>query len=148
MKHNDSHEPAGQDGVDREAHDDSEVFITLSPVALIWSAWVPWSQLQRDISNQDAISLPDRSGVYEMKYSGRADRLAIGAADNLRSYVQQGLIQRHQMLSDGRHPREYEDILQVEIRWAVVESYDLAEEELLVRHLASFGYLPKYTRLI
>jgi len=83
-----------------------------------------------------------------MKYGGREDRLAIGAADNLRSYVQHELIESHQMLSDGRHPREYEDMLQVEIRWAIVESYALAEEELLVRHLASFGYLPKYTRLI
>lgn len=145
MKPNDSHEPAGHDAVDREEHDDSEVFITLSPVALTWSAWVPWSQLQQDTDNQVNVSLPDSSGVYEMRYSGREDRLAIGAAHNLRSYVQEGLVQSHQMLSDGRHPREYEDFLQVEIRWAVVENYALAEEELLVRHLASFGYLPQYT---
>lgn len=145
MKRNNFDGRISRNGVERDEHDDSEVLITVSTVVLTWSAWAPWPRLQKDINLHIDVGLPDSSGVYEMKYGKREERLVIATASNLRANVQQALVQGEQRHSIVSHMPEREDLAQVEIRWAAVEKYALAEVELLARHLAHFGLLPKYT---
>ena len=148
MKHHDPNSSVARDGAERDKHDDSKILVTIPTVALDWSPWTPWTQLPLGASNQVGVNLPDSPGVYQVKHTGQEELLAIGTTPNIRIYVQQGLTQWPQLRSRGRHLPEHEDLGLVEIRWASVTRYDLAEVELLARHLARFGRLPKYTGFI
>ncbi len=121
--------------------------IEIPPITLKWSEWTAWSRFKRDArSDQNAVRLPNSSGVYEAKLIGHDEYLTIGRTSNLRMRVKQGLVKGKTPHSSGKKIRKEEDTSTIIIRWAATERPAAVEEELHKRYIEIFGQLPRYTQ--
>ena len=134
--------------MERERHS----VIDIPPIALEWSYWHSWWEVERDARQGGAVVPNGQSGVYEvMLDDGRKDLLAIGRTNDLRMRIKQGLVRGKMPHSTGEKIRA--DMkngkvcaMDIGIRWAVTDRPAAVAEELHRRHKARFGGLPKYNR--
>ena len=85
-----------------------------------------------------------KTGVYEVKYKDKNERLTIGKASDLRMRVKQGLVRGKTPHRAGEAIRTKEDLSQLVVRWARAERPAAVEEELHRKYRKRFGRLPKY----
>ena len=135
-------------GMERERHAE----IRIPPIALEWSRWHSWLDVEQDARYDGAVVVPDgQPGVYEVKLDGERKLLAIGRTNDLRMRIKQGLVRgkvphsvgkkiRAAIKNDELHPSD------IGIRWAVTDRPAAVEEELMMRHKGKFGGLPKYSK--
>lgn len=120
--------------------------ITIAPIRLRWSDWIPWDDLKIDARYGGGTRVPSGiSGVYEVKYAGADERLTIGKASDLRMRIKQALVKGKVPHSAGKRIRAQEDLSRIVVRWAVTDRPAAAEEELHKKYEAMFGKLPRYT---
>ena len=132
--------------MERERH--SEIHIP--PIALEWSWWHSWWDVEQDARQGGAVVPNGQPGVYEvMLDDGRKNLLAIGRTNDLRMRIKQGLVRgkvphsvgekiRVAIKNEELHPGD------IGIRWAVTDRPAAVAEELHRRHKGKFGGLPKY----
>ena len=133
--------------MERERH--SEIHIPT--IALEWSYWHSWWDVEKD-ARQDGAAVPNgQSGVYEVMLDGERKLLAIGRTNDLRMQIKQGLVRGKAPHSAGERIRA--DMkngkvcaMDIGIRWAVTDRPAAVAEELHRRHKERFGGLPKYNR--
>jgi hypothetical protein len=122
-----------------------EETIFLPEIKLEWSRWYPWDKLLLDArTNNEAIKLPNESGVYEAKIIDTEERLTIGKASNIRMRVKQGLVKGKVPHSSGDYIRNIEDKSKIIVRWALTDRPAAVEEELhrkYIRPLAKVDHL-------
>jgi len=120
--------------------------ITISPIRLRWSDWIPWTDFKIDARYGGGVRVPSGvSGVYEVKYADTDERLTIGKASDLRMRIKQALVKGKVPHSSGKRIRAQEDLSRIVVRWATTDRPAAAEEELHKKYEAKFGKLPKYT---
>ena len=127
--------------MERERH--SEIHIP--PIALKWSQWHWWDDVERDARCDGAVVPNGQPGVYEVKLADERKLLAIGRATDLRMQIEQGLVRGKIHHSAGKRIRAEEDVEDIGIRWAVTDRPAAVAEELHRRHKGRFGGLPKYS---
>ena len=126
--------------LERERH--SEIHIP--PIALEWSWWHSWGDVEQD-ARQGGVVVPNgQPGVYEVKLADERKLLAIGKATDLRMRIKQGLVRGKLPHSAGKRIRAKEDVHEIGIRWALTDRPAAVKEELMMRHKGKFGRLPKY----
>lgn len=124
-----------------------EQHITIPPIKLVWTEWYSWETLLKDArTDKNAARLPDKPGVYEVKYVDQEKRLTIGKASSLRMRVKQALVKGKIPHSSGERIRAEEDLAQIVIRWAETARPAAVEEELHRQYFDLYGALPKHTR--
>ena len=133
--------------MERERH--SEIHIP--PIALEWSWWHSWWDVERDARHDGAVVPNKQPGVYEVKLDSERNLLAIGMTNDLRMRIKQGLVRGKVPHSVGKRIRA--DMKEgkvcasdIGIRWAVTDRPATVKEELMMRHKGKFGELPKYTK--
>ena len=120
--------------------------IEIPVIILEWSEWYPWNRFLKDVRNDtDAIRVPPKPGVYEVRIDQNDERLTIGKASNLRRRVKQGLVKGMVPHSTGDRIRGLVDVNQINIRWAITDRPSACEEELHRLYIKQFGRLPVYT---
>ncbi|MFQ5778215.1 MAG: hypothetical protein ACE5IP_09430 [Terriglobia bacterium] len=119
--------------------------IGIPQIELSWSAWTAWNDLKVDARHGMGVPVPNKPGVYEVKYIDDKERLTIGKTSNLRGRIKQGLVKGNRPHSTGQKIRPKEDLSRVAIRWALTDRPGAAEEELHKRYIKRFKRLPKYT---
>ncbi|HHT9126095.1 MAG TPA: hypothetical protein ACFYD6_09805 [Candidatus Brocadiia bacterium] len=120
--------------------------INIPSVELEWCEWVAWNNLKVDARDTFGIKVPNKAGIYEVKYVDTEERLTIGKAKNLSMRVKQGLVKGTIPHSTGEKIRPNEDVSKIIVRWAVTDRPAAVEEELHKRYQDKFGKLPKYTK--
>ena len=131
--------------IEREKH--SEIHI--EPIALEWSYWHSWGDVERD-ARQDGAVVPNKEpGVYEVKLADERKLLMIGRSNDLRMQIKQGLVRGKVPHSVGKKIRaDLKDgklcASDIGIRWAVTDRPAAVAEELHKRYKGQFGELPKY----
>ena len=131
--------------MERERH--SEIYIP--PIALDWSWWHSWWDVEQDARQGGAVVPNGQSGVYEVKLADERKLLAIGKATDLRMQIKQGLVRGKMSHSVGEKIRaaiKNEELhpSYIGIRWAVTDRPATVSEELMMRHRGKFGMLPTY----
>ena len=120
--------------------------ITIPPIRLEWSDWVPWDNLNRDARKEGGVRVPNRvPGVYEVRAGDSECRLTVGRTSNLRFRIKQALVRGIAPHPAGEKIRANEDVSSVVVRWAQTQRPAAVEEELHIRHIRKYGELPKYT---
>ena len=120
--------------------------VRIPPIALEWSEWHWWEDVEDD-ARQGGVTVPNgQPGVYEVKLADERKLLAIGRATDLRMQIKQGLVRGKLPNSAGKRIRAKEDVHDIGIRWAVTDRPAAVKEELLMQHEGKFGGLPKYTK--
>ena len=126
--------------MEREKHAE----ICIPPIALEWSEWHWWEDIEDD-ARYGGVAVPNgQPGVYEVKLADERKLLAIGRATDLRMQIKQGLVRGKAPHSAGKRIRAKEDVHEIGIRWAVTDRPAAVAEELHRRHKGRFGGLPKY----
>ncbi|MXY46368.1 MAG: hypothetical protein F4Y44_05160 [Chloroflexi bacterium] len=132
--------------MERERHSE----IQIPPIALDWSYWHSWWDVERD-ARHDGVVVPNKQpGVYEVMLDDvRKTLLAIGRTNDLRMRIKQGLVRGKTPHSVGKRIRaDIKDgrvcASDIGIRWAVTDRPAAVAEELHRRYKARFGELPKY----
>lgn len=121
--------------------------INIPPIKIVWTDWYSWEFLLKDArTDKNTVRLPNKPGVYEVKYVDQEKRLTIGKASNLRMRVKQALVKGKIPHSSGERIRAEEDLAQIVIRWAETERPAAVEEELHRKYFDLYGTLPKHTR--
>lgn len=119
--------------------------ITIPHISLVWSDWIDWNDLEKDARIPGAIRVPnEQPGVYEVKNKNSDERLTIGKASNLRFRIKQGLVKGKSDHSSGDKIRQFENVAQLVVRWAITDRPSAVEEELHRKYEAQYGHLPKY----
>ena len=120
--------------------------IKIPEIILEWSEWVPWSSVEL-LERQGGVRIPNKTpGVYEAKHAHLGECLTIGKASDLRWRVRQGLVRGKAPHSSGKQIRAFEDLTNIEVRWAVTDRPAAAEEELHRLYRCKHKCLPKYTK--
>lgn len=119
----------------QEAGESTEVLL-IPQITLRWSEWVLWPAIK-------ASTVPESSGVYEVRDPYTEERLQIGQSQNLRRRIVGQLIRgvRH---STGKKILEAEDISQLRVRWATTDRPAAAEEELFKQYCARYIRPPRH----
>lgn len=117
--------------------------IEIPLIELRWSEWIPWDSLKED-ARKGGISIPNKPGVYEVKYEAIEQRLTIGRTSNLRMRIKQALVKGKMGHTSGEKIRAKENTSKILVRWTITDRNAAVEEELHKRHLQKFGKLPKY----
>ena len=117
--------------------------LTIPPIKLVWSEWVPWLLLSK--ARHGVIVPQTCAGVYEARLGGKEKRLTIGKSSNLRKRIRD-LVRENGKHSAGKNIRAKERPSKIEVRWAQTDSPAAAEEELHKLYRKKFGELPKYTQ--
>ena len=131
--------------MERERHSE----ICIPPIALEWSWWHSWWDVEQDARQGGAVVPNRQPGVYEVKLDSERNLLAIGRTNDLRMRIKQGLVRgkvphsvgekiRAAIKNEELHPGD------IGIRWAVTDRPAAVAEELHRRHKGKFGGLPKY----
>lgn len=119
--------------------------ISIPPIVLEWSEWVPWDQLKVDARYGGGVKVPNRvAGVYEVKHEDSEERLTIGRASDLRMRIKQGLVKGKARHSAGKRIRANEDVSRMVVRWAITDRPAAVEEELHRAYREKFGGRPRY----
>ena len=123
--------------------------IKLPLIVIEWSEWFPWKKFLIHGKHPFlGIKMPNKPGVYELKYLDSDERLTIGKASNLRSRVKQGLVKGQIPHSTGiRIKKAKEDTSNLVIRWAVTIYPSAVEEYLINEYIEKYGKRPKYNKI-
>jgi len=119
--------------------------IVIPPIRLEWSDWYSWEELKSD-ARAGGVRVPERPGVYEVKYKDSEERLTIGSTNDLRLRIKQALIKGKVPHSAGEKIRAKEEVSKLVVRWAVTDRPRAVEEELHRQYRERFGRLPQYTK--
>ncbi len=116
----------------------SKEILKIPPIQLEWIDWIPW----RDIT-ETRVKIPNRPGVYEVKYKDAEEMLLIEESLNLGRRIKYFVKGR---FSTGEKITTSEDVSKMVLRWAITNRPAAVEEELRLNHLMRFGKLPKYRK--
>jgi hypothetical protein len=116
------------------------------PILLEWFRWCRWPELAVSEKSPDLIPIPQKPGVYEVRFEAQERRLYIGKATNLERRIKQDLIRGYHVHPAGPALRKRKDKRRILIRWADTDRPAAAEEELHRLHVERFDAYPKYTQ--
>ncbi len=119
--------------------------LDLPSIELAWSEWARWSDIALD-ARVSGIRIPSQPGVYEVAQDGKAGRIHIGSASDLRYRIRQGLVRGIARHSSGSRIRVQEELPTLIVRWAETAWPKCAEELLHKRHIELHGSLPSQTK--
>jgi len=117
--------------------------IKIPEITLEWSEWYPWNKIKEN-ARKTGIKVPEKPGVYEVKYRDKNERLTIGKSKNLRRRIKQQLLKGKNHSEGKKIIKNNEDVSKIVIRWAITDRPATVEEALHRRHRKKFGKLPKY----
>lgn len=113
-------------------------------IELEWSDWIPWDSFKTD-ARKGGVKVPSKiSGVYEVRYKNKKERLTIGKASDLRHRIKQCLVKGNAPHSAGKKIRANEEVSRIVVRWATTDRPAMAEEVLHMEYKSKFNKLPKY----
>ena len=119
--------------------------IKIPEITLEWSEWYSWNKIKEN-ARKTGIKVPEKPGVYEVKYRDENERLTIGKSKNLRRRIKQQLLKGKNHSEGKKIIKNNEDVSKIVIRWAITDRPATVEEELHRRHRKKFGKLPKYVK--
>jgi hypothetical protein len=121
--------------------------IKIPQIKLYWSEWITWYKLKVDArSNREGVTPPNKPGVYEARHSYQKECLTIGATNNLRYRIKQGLVKGKVPHSSGKEIRRKENTKTIVVRWAETDRPFATEEDLHKKYKKRFDSLPKHTK--
>ena len=112
--------------------------IHIPPITLDWSEWHRWDDVGRRIRD-GGVNVPNRAGVFEVKFEDEEYLLCIGNAENLRAQAKHALAKKYRIDSPGPKLRpeiknESLSTSRILIRWAITDRPAAVEEELRRRY--------------